>query len=297
MIGSVRALGRRLWKDRVAYLFLLPGYSAFLITVFIPLLAGIYISLLRTDYITFAWVGLGNYRTLLSDPVFLKSLVNTLTYVLILVPIPVGLSLLIALLIHPLPAWMQSFFRGAFYLPGVVGGIVLTTVWLWIFNPTFGLMNYALGWLGIKPILWLGSARYSKIAVCIAVLFQVLGSQIILFMAGLENIPQEIRDAALVDGANRWQLARRIIFPLLRPVLSFVITIQTINTFQIWETIYLLTNGGPNDSSASVVFGIYQTSFQFSKWGLGAAESVVLMIIIIAVSLLQWRYYWRSAET
>ena len=295
MTVNAQTLGRRLWKDRYAYLFLLPGYSIFLVLVFIPLIAGIWISFFRTDYITFTWVGLGNYETLFTTPHYVKIFRNTFSYVLILVPVAVSTSLLLALLIHPLPPAMQSFFRGAFYLPSVVGGIVLTTVWLWIFNPTYGLLNYALGLIEVKPILWLASGRFSLYAVCIAVFFQVLGSQIILFLAGLDNIPDELIDAARVDCATAWQVTWRISLPLLRPVVAFVVAIQTIGLFQIWETIYLLTNGGPNDASASVVFSIYQTAFQFSKWGLAAAMGVGLMAVIAVVSLFQSRF-WRSTE-
>ncbi len=296
MITNTTGLRRRLWKDRYAYLFLLPGYLVFILIVFIPLIAGIWLSFFRTDFITFNWVWFGNYVTLFTNSVFPRVLGNTLEYVIILVPTSVVISLVIALLIHPLSSGWQSFFRGAFYLPGVVGGIVLTTVWLWIFDPTFGLANYVLSWIGLKPILWLASSRTSLFAVCLAVFFQVLGTQIILFLAGLANIPEDLLDAAKVDGANSWQVTWRIRLPLLRPVLAFVVAIETIGLFQIWETIYLLTNGGPNDSSSSVVFMIYQTAFQFSQWGLGSAMAVVLMLIVIFVTLFQSRY-WGAAET
>lgn len=295
MTVNMQMLGRRLWKDRYAYLFLLPGYTVFLVMVFIPLVAGIWISFFRTDYITFTWVGLGNYETLFTNPHYVKIFRNTFSYVLILVPVAVSTSLLLALLIHPLPPAMQSFFRGAFYLPSVVGGIVLTTVWLWIFNPTYGLLNYALGLIEVKPILWLASGRFSLYAVCISVFFQVLGSQIILFLAGLDNIPDELIDAARVDGATAWQVTWRISLPLLRPVVAFVVAIQTIGLFQIWETIYVLTNGGPNDASASVVFSIYQTAFQLSMWGRAAALGVGLMAVIAVVSLFQSRF-WSSTD-
>jgi multiple sugar transport system permease protein len=295
MSTNATSVWRRLWKDRYAYLFLAPGYLVFFLVVFVPLVAGIWISLFRTDFITSTWVGLGNYVTLFTNSDFPRVLVNTLEYVIILVPSSVAISLVIALLINPLPSGWQSFFRGAFYLPGVVGGIVLTTVWLWIFDPTFGLANYVLSWFGLKPILWLASSRTSLFSVCVAVFFQVLGMQIILFLAGLANIPEELLDAARVDGANSWQVTWRIRLPLLRPVLAFVVAIETIALFQIWETIYLLTNGGPNDSSSSVVFMIYQTAFQFSQWGLGSAMAVVLMLIVIFVTLFQSRY-WGAAE-
>jgi multiple sugar transport system permease protein len=291
--AGFRSLGRRLWKGRYAYLFLTPGYLVFLALVFVPLVVGIWISFFTTDYITFKWVGLGNYRALLTDPDFLSVMRNTVTYVGILVPASTIVSLLISLLIHPLPRAMQSFFRGAFYLPGTVGGIVLTTVWLWIFNPTFGVANYVLGLFGTKPVLWLASAA-ALYAVCIVVFFMTLGTNIILFLAGLANIPPELTDAAQVDGATPRRVIWHVTLPLLRPVLAFVIATQTIAFFQIWETIYILTNGGPFNVSASVVFFIFQTAFRYSKWGLGAAMGVVLMMIIVIITMLQLRY-WGEA--
>lgn len=291
MAAVLSSVGRRLWKDRYAYIFLLPGYTVFIAVVFIPLVAAVWISFFRTDYVTFVWVGLGNYLSLLTDPVFLRIFGNTLAYVGILVPTTTLVSLFISYLIHPLHPILHSFFRGAFYLPGVVGGIVLTTVWLWIFDPTFGVANYIAGLFHILPILWLASGRYALYAVCIAVFFQNLGTNTILFLAGLSNIPSELIDAAQVDGANPWQVAWHVSLPLLRPVLAFVVAIQTIGLFQIWETIYILTNGGPNKASASVVFYIFQTAFQYSQWGLGAAMGVILMVIIVAITLIQSRYW------
>jgi multiple sugar transport system permease protein len=295
MTAGFRLFGRQLWKDRYAYFFLTPGYFVFLALVFLPLVAGIWVSFFTTDFITFKWVGVGNYRTLLTDRDFLRVMHNTVTYVGILVPVTTVVSLLISFLIQPLAPAMQSFFRGAFYLPGTIGGIVLTTVWLWIFDPTFGVANYLLGLVGIKPVLWLASAA-SLYAVCIVVFFMNLGTDIILFLAGLANIPPELTDAAQVDGAPPWRVIWHVTLPLLRPVLAFVVATQTIAFFQIWETIYILTNGGPFNASASVVFFIFQTAFRYSRWGLGAAMGVALMIIIVAITLVQLRY-WGEVTT
>jgi multiple sugar transport system permease protein len=148
---------------------------------------------------------------------------------------------------------------------------------------------------GLKPVQWLASGRTSWLAVSIVVFSYTLGSQIILFLAGLANIPEDLHDAAKVDGASGWQTATRIDLPLLRPVLAFVLAIQTIGVFQLWETIYVLTFGGPRGSSASVVFQIYQTAFQFSRYGLGSAMGMVLMVIIIIVTLVQRRFWGESS--
>ena len=292
---KIRELGRAIWKGRVGYAFLALPYLAFVMIVLVPLIAAIAISFFETDFITFKFVGLGNFIEYFGNSDYTDVLWQTIRYVLVIVPASVTTALVLAFLIRPLAWSLQSFFRGAFYLPSVVGGIVLTVVWLWIFNPSYGLLNYILGLFDLKPVQWLASGRTSWLAVSIVVFSYTLGSQIILFLAGLANIPEDLHDAAKVDGANSWQTAIRIDLPLLRPVLAFVLAIQTIGVFQLWETIYVLTFGGPRGASASVVFQIYQTAFQFSRYGLGSAMGIVLMVIIIIVTLVQRRFWGESS--
>lgn len=292
---ALRELGSRIWKGRAGYAFLALPYLAFLTLVLVPLVAAVAIAFFETDFVTFKFVGLANFVEYFTKPEYTRVLVQTVRYVLVIVPASVATSLILAFLVRPLPAALQSFFRGAFYLPAVVGGIVITVVWLWIFNPTYGLLNYVLGLAGIKPVPWLATGRTAWLSVSIVVFSYTLGTQLILFLAGLANIPEELHDAAKVDGANSWQIALRVDLPLLRPVLAFVLAIQTIGVFQLWETIYVLTFGGPRGASASVVFQIYQTAFQFSRYGLGSAMGIVLMIIIVAVTLLQRRFWGESS--
>jgi multiple sugar transport system permease protein len=267
----------------------------FLVLVLAPVVVAIGISLYRTDWITRTWVGLDNYRYLATDPDFHKILFNTARYVLMLVPSSILLSLVIALLISPLGRGTQSFFRGAFYLPSVVGGVVLAVVWLWIFDPTFGLLNFGLGLLGVKPLTWLASSRSAYIAVWIVMLFNTLGAQIILFLAGLANIPGEVLDAAQVDGANPIQSAWFVKLPMLRPVFLFVLATTTINSFQVWETVYMLTSGGPNNASSSIVYHLFETAFVNMQYGLASAMGTVLLVIIVSITLFQMRM-WRDPD-
>ncbi len=245
----------------MGYAFLALPYLAFLTLILIPLVAAIAIAFFQTDFVAFKFVGLANFVEYFTKPEYTRVLLQTVRYVLVIVPASVATSLVLAFLVRPLPSALQSFFRGAFYLPAVVGGIVITVVWLWIFNPTYGLLNYVLGLAGIKPVPWLATGRTAWLSVSIVVFSYTLGTQLILFLAGLANVPEELHDAAKVDGANSWQIALRVDLPLLRPVLAFVLAIQTIGVFQLWETIYVLTFGGPRGASASVVFQIYQTAF------------------------------------
>jgi multiple sugar transport system permease protein len=177
----------------------------------------------------------------------------------------------------------------------VAGGVVLSVVYLWIFNPTYGLFNYLLGLIGVKPILWLATSPYSFRAVCMVVLTFTIGQPIILFLAGLAGISQDILDAATVDGANGLQKSFYIRLPMLRPVLLFVLATQTIQVFQLWEVIYMVTGGGPFNSSTSLVYLIYQTAFIGGNYGKASAIGVVLMVIIMVFTLAQLKF-WNETD-
>jgi len=263
----------------------------------IPILFAISLSFYKASFDINArqFVGFSQYILLSKDLVFKQALKNTINYTLVIVPLTIFISLIVALLIEPLGPKLQAFFRGAFYIPGVAGGVVLSVVYLWIFNPTYGLLNYSLGLFGIKPILWLATAPHSFQAICAVVLTFTIGQPIILFLAGLAGISQDVLDAATVDGANAFQKAIFIRLPLLRPVLLFVLATQTIQVFQLWEVIYMVTRGGPFNSSTSLVYLIYQTAFENSNYGKASAIGVILMIIIMIFTLIQLKF-WNQAD-
>jgi len=294
---NARAFAQAVWKGRSGYLFIAPGYLAFIAFLLAPLLFAISLSFYDASFNVSAreYVGLKQFIQLGNDPVFKRALLNTIQYTLVIVPATIALSLLIALLIDPLGQGLQSFFRGAFYLPGVAGGVILSVVWLWIFNPTYGLLNFILGLIGIEPVLWLSEAPQSFWAVSAVVLTFTVGQPIILFLAGLAGIPQDILDAAVVDGANGIQKTIYVQLPLLRPVLLFVLATQTIQVFQLWEVIYMLTRGGPYNTSTSLVFLIYQTAFISSKYGKASAIGVVLVVIILIITFIQMRF-WKDTD-
>jgi len=296
-MSQFKELAHNIWKGRSGYLFIAPGYLAFIAFLLVPLLFAISLSFYRSSFDISArqFVGFEQYIRLASDPVFKKALINTINYTLVIVPATLFISLVIALLIDPLDMRIQSFFRGAFYLPGVAGGVILSVVWLWIFNPTYGLLNYVLGFFGIEPVLWLSNAPQSFWAVVFVVLTFTIGQPIILFLAGLAGIPKDVLDAAQVDGANDLQKTFFIRLPLLRPVILFVLATQTIQVFQLWEVIFMLTRGGPYNLSTSLVYLIYQTAFISAKYGKASAIGVVLLLIILVVTLFQMRF-WKDTD-
>ncbi|MCX6066990.1 MAG: sugar ABC transporter permease [Chloroflexi bacterium] len=290
-------LAKEFRKGWTGYLFIAPGYIAFIAFMLIPILFAISLSFYKASFDINArqFVGFSQYILLSKDLVFKQALKNTINYTLVIVPLTIFISLIVALLIEPLGPKLQAFFRGAFYIPGVAGGVVLSVVYLWIFNPTYGLLNYSLGLFGIKPILWLATAPHSFQAICAVVLTFTIGQPIILFLAGLAGISQDVLDAATVDGANAFQKAIFIRLPLLRPVLLFVLATQTIQVFQLWEVIYMVTRGGPFNSSTSLVYLIYQTAFENSNYGKASAIGVILMIIIMIFTLIQLKF-WNQAD-
>lgn len=294
---NIKTLARDIRKGWTGYLFIAPGYIAFIAFMLIPLLFAISLSFYKSSFDISAreFVGFEQYAQLFKDPIFIKVLFNTIKYTLVIVPATVFTSMVIALLVDPLSLRSQAFFRGAFYIPGVAGGVVLSVVWLWIFNPTYGLLNFILGTFGIDPVTWLASAPQSFWAVCAVVLTFTIGQPVILFLAGLAGIPQDILDAATVDGANAMQKIVYVRIPLLRPVLLFVLATQTIQVFQLWEVIYMLTNGGPYNSSNSLVFLIFQTAFVNAKYGKASAIGVVLLIIILFFTFIQLRL-WKDTD-
>jgi multiple sugar transport system permease protein len=296
-MANIQALAREIRKGWTGYLFIAPGYIAFLAFMLVPLVFAIGLSFYNVTFDIKAreFVGLQQYILLARDPIFRKALLNTVGYTVVIVPATILISMVIALLIDPLKPGPQSFFRGAFYLPGVAGGVVLSVVFLWIFNPVYGLVNYLLGLFGIEPVMWLASAPYSFYAVCMVVLTFTIGQPIILFQAGLAGIAQDIIDAATVDGANFLQKTVYIRLPLLKPVLLFVLATQTIQVFQLWEVIYMLTSGGPYNSSNSMVFLIFQKAFISGNYGIASAMGVVLMVIIMIFTLIQLRF-WNTTD-
>lgn len=296
-MNKKRALAREFQRSWSGYLFIAPGYIAFIAFMLVPILFAISLSFYKSSFDISArqFVGFNQYIQLSKDPIFIQALVNTIGYTLVIVPATVLISLVIALLIDPLGPRTQAFFRGAFYIPGVAGGVVLSVVYLWIFNPTYGLLNYFLGLVGIEPIMWLANAPHSFQAVCAVVLTFTIGQPIILFMAGLAGIPQDVLDAGTVDGANFLQKALFIRLPLLRPVFLFVLATQTIQVFQLWEVIYMVTGGGPYNTSTSLVYLIFQTAFMSANYGKASAIGVILMIIILIFTMIQLRF-WRETD-
>lgn len=275
---------KTLYRQRWAYFFLIPGLILLLLFNILPIIDTLKLSFFDYNIVAKKFCGLDNYIKVFTDKKFLRSYGNTFLYILIIVPLNVVISLLVSVVLSNSRKWLQSFFRGAYYLPCVVGGVVVSAVWMWIYHPVNGLMNTVLEKAGADPVYWLADAKYALISLCVVVLTWNLGQSIIVFLTGLLGINPDLYESARIDGANSRQLFFKITLPLLKPVTLFVLMTVMINTFQIWEVIYMLTSGGPNYSTMSAVYYMYNTAFVSGKYGLASAQGIVLAVTIMLVS-------------
>jgi multiple sugar transport system permease protein len=289
-------LTARMWKARWAYIFLMPALIPFFIFILWPLLSGLRLSLYDAQLVDRTFIGFANFGELSRDEAFQKAVKNTFIFVLGVVPVTVTLSLFIALVVFPLRSGAQGFFRLAFYLPVVASGVVLTMVWLYIFNPTYGLLNYLLSLVGIGRVEWLGRIETALPSLAIVVVSWTIGVPVILFIAGLAGIPQSLYDAAKIDGANAFQELWFVSLPLLRPTLLFILVTQTIGVFQVFVVVLLMTRGGPANATQTIVYRIYETAFTFFRFGYASAMGVVLLLIVSLVAAAQFKLLGQEVQ-
>ncbi|MCC6310777.1 MAG: sugar ABC transporter permease [Trueperaceae bacterium] len=286
------ALQRR--ETLAAYGFLLPNLVGFLIFTLLPVIAALFISL--TDWNLLQppkWVGLKNFVTLAQDPLFRKVLGNTAVYVLGTVPVQMILALLVAMALNQgLPGTL--FFRAAFFMPVVTSAVAIALVWRWIYNADFGVLNSFLFMLGVSdPPQWLTSTRWALPSVMIMSVWQQIGFSMVLFLAGLQGVPEHLYEAARIDGAGPFQRFLFITVPMLTPTTFFVFVINIINSFQVFDQAFIMTGGGPANATNTIVYNIYQNAFQFFKMGYAAAMAWVLFAIIFVVTVVQFRLQSR----
>lgn len=287
-------LAKKEWL--AAYLFLLPAAIFFLCFVILPMIGGIVMSFFDYNPKSATFIGIQNYINIFQDEIFRKSLWNTLVLVIGNVPVVVIFSLFVSLTIYKKSAKIRSFFRGVFYLPAIASVVSITVVWGWIFHPNYGILNYILGWFGIDPQVWLGNPSIAKWAILMVLVTLSVGQPIVLYMASLGNIPKDYLEAAEIDGANSTQVFKNITWPLLKPTTLYIVIITTINSFQCFSLIQLLTAGGPNYATTTIMYQVYERSFTLGQYGLASSMGVVLAVIVMAISIIQYKYLGSDVE-
>lgn len=285
---------RRRRKRREAttgLLFVLPTVVIFAVFKFLPIAGAGVMSLTRYHLNgDMTWLGADNYTRLSSDPLFWKSLGVTAAYVLIFVPLIILVSLAGALLLNKLVRF-QGTFRAVLFLPYLSSFVMAGIIWSWIFASD-GPLNAALGGLGgLGPVPFLSGDQLLVLS-CLALVsvWKGFGYSMLVFLAGLKALPAEVHEAARLDGASSWQAFRHVTLPLLRPVLFFVLVIETITGFQVFDTIYVMTGGGPNRASSSLIYFLYDEGFKFLDFGYASAIGIVLFAIVLVLSLVQRRF-------
>lgn len=242
------------------------------------------------------FVGLGNYAEMFADRVFRQSLANTLLYVAITVPVSVGLGLGAALLIEARTS-LQKFYRTVYFLPVTATLIAMAVVWEFLFHPNVGLVNLLLKAVGITGTHWLNDPSTALYALCAIGIWQSLGFTTVLFLAGLKSVPRDLYDAAAVDGAHGpWERFRRVTWPMLGPTLMFVLVIMGIRSFQVFDTVAVLTSGGPAKSTEVLLYTMYTESFHYFRTGYGSAITVVFLAFVLVLTLLQVRFLDRRVH-
>ncbi len=299
---TVRSRGLTLGRRRAmwAYIFLLVPLLFFISIRFAPTLFAMSVSLFKWDILSQnkPWMGLQNYQTLFADPVFWKSLTNTLLYVALSVPFQLVLGLAFALMLQAVARW-KGFFRALYFVPFVTSTVAISWVWRWIYQPTFGPLNKLLALLGLPDQKYLASPEQALPSIVVVLVWQALGFYVIIFLAGLEAIPIDFYEAAKIDGARAWDLFRHITLPLLNPTIVFLTVIGTITGIQVFTQVLNMSfqgMGGPLDSTKSLVLFIYQQGFQSFKMGYASAGTVVLFAIIMVITLIQLKLTTRRVE-
>ena len=290
--GMSRALVRR--ETTAGYLFMLPSLFFFLVFVIYPMFMCIYTSLFDSNMgknTVDVFIGLNNYKELFGDEVFLGALRNTIVIVVVSVPTVCAFSLWVATAIYDMKPALTSIFRVIFYLPVVTGSVAVTVVWKWMYNNYYGIFNYLLKGAGVidQNINWLGDARYALWCIIIILFTTSVGQPIVLYVSALGNVDQSLVEAAEVDGATRNQVFWKVKWAQIMPTTLYILIITTINSFQCFALIQLLTSGGPNHSTDTIMYYIYYTAFKLYRYGYGNAMGVVLMIIIAILSAVQFK--------
>lgn len=300
----------RHYKPITPYLFIAPMILGLILFRVGPILASFGISLTEWNIIGDpVWVGLRNYRELMTDQSFQRALQNTIIFVAAFVPSAMILGLAMALLVNQKLRGI-AFFRGLYFMPFVTSMVAVAIAWNWIFSRRYGLLNFVLESIFPPEVLefifatdrvppaWLSDYPFVLISIIIVSVWKTAGFQMMVFLAGLQSIPQQLIEAARIDGANRWQIFWRITLPLLSPVTFFVLIISIIDAFKTFEVTFTMTQGGRLGSGSTLAYAIYQNAFQYNRMGYGSAMALILVAIITIITVINFagRRRWVAQD-
>ncbi|KIL38020.1 hypothetical protein SD70_29205 [Gordoniibacillus kamchatkensis] len=284
-------------EERAAALFIAPAIISLLLFTFYPMVKAFMTSFEDYNLISTnsSFVGLTNYVNLLKDPEFLRSLLHSLHFAVIVIPVQTALALSMALLVHR-SSKISGFFRTTYFLPVVISMGVASTLFKLVYNKDFGLLNSVLKIFGLPPVAFLSDSHAAMYGIMLLGMWKAAGFFMIVFIAGLNNIPRSLYEAAEVDGATALQKFFKITLPLLRRTMTFVVVITTMDAIKISGPVFILTGGGPANSTTTAVYFIYKTAFQQMDMGYATAAAFILFVIVLIISLIQLRLFKTDVE-
>ncbi len=277
----------RLRNNIIGYSFVMPQIILFLIFMVYPIIEGVRLSLYKIDYQNQIFVGLENYKILFNDPIFIKSMINTIIFVIFIVALTVIFGLFVASAVFDKNPKYVSFIRGSYYIPVMVSMVVMSMVWNFLLNPANGLISYLARQSGFTVVNFLGNKNYVK-PVIILITFAInVGQAIILYIAAMIGIPKDLFEAAEVDGISRYHMITKILIPLVKPTTVYIIIMNIIAVLKIFVVIQLLTGGGPNNESTTLMYYLYNNAFKYNRLGVASAVGVIMFLITLALSIPQ----------
>jgi len=282
-------------QNRAGWAFVAPALALIGLFFFMPVLAGLFLSF--TDFDIYAigrpdtarFMGLENYRQVLSNPLFWQALGNTFLFVILGGPLSVLTSLVAALLVSAKRVRYPGLFRSIFFMPVVTTLVAVAIVWRYLYHPQYGLLNWALGAVGIHPVDWLGDPHWAMFAIILMAVWKNFGYNMLIFIAGLQSIPEDLYEAAHLDGAGGWAQFRHVTLPSLAPTFLFVGVMTMLGNFQLFAEPYVMTQGGPLKATTTVVLLMYEEGFRWWRMGMAAALAFVLFVIMFLGTLIQMR--------
>ncbi|MEC0230465.1 carbohydrate ABC transporter permease [Paenibacillus alba] len=289
-VSQVRKVNKgQLDRDPIGYVLIAPFYFFLLIFVLVPILMNIYLSFTNYDMNSMDFIGFKNYKILWGDKFFWISLKNTFIYTVFTLLFTLGLGLIFASLLNNKLIGL-SFFRTGFFTPHVTSMVAVSMIWLWIYEPSRGIANSVLGFFHIGGKQWLYDANWAMVALIIMGIWKFVGYNIVIYLAGLQGVPRDLYEAASVDGAHTLHKFFYITIPMLKPITFFLLITGLINNFNVFEQIKILTNGGPMNSTTTIVHQIYNRAFGEFQLGYSSAMATVLLGIIAVITIVNFKY-------
>lgn len=284
--GRTAGAARRLLRAAKPYLFVAPALIILCVFWVYPIFSMAYLSLFKWDLISprMTFVGLQNFQALFADPLFWQTFQNTLVYTAFVVGLGVGLGLLLALYLHERTR-ANSFLQAVVFSPYVVSLASVALLWMWIMNKDYGLLNSLVARLGLQPVDWLGDTRTALASLIAISVWKSVGYDTLILVSALQSIPDYLFEAARLDRAGRWATLSKISLPMISPTLFFLVIVDLIASLKVFETIQIMTTGGPQNATNTLVFSLYQYGFQFNKVGYAAAIGMVLLVLIAVLAL------------